>query len=130
MFLLERACKIQIMAQSGGGELVPIDEKFFAQIPAQEAVVTQGLGGRLVWPGCCESWIGWALTSETKCRRISRATDLIRLCANSVQYESRDKRLIEESVKWLDQIYRTEVDNIHCFRPLNLISLREHSTYS
>ncbi len=51
MFLLERACRIQILAQSGGAKLVPIDEKVFAQIPAQEAVVTQGGGGRLIWPG-------------------------------------------------------------------------------
>ena len=51
MFLLERACRIQILAQSGGGKLVPINDKIFAQIPAQEAVVTQGGGGRLVWPG-------------------------------------------------------------------------------
>ena len=51
MFLLERACRIQIMAQSGGAKLVSIDKKVFAQIPAQEAVVTQGGGGRLVWPG-------------------------------------------------------------------------------
>ena len=51
MFLLERACRIQILAQSGGGKLVSIDERVFAQIPAQEAVVTQGGGGRLVWPG-------------------------------------------------------------------------------
>jgi ribulose-5-phosphate 4-epimerase/fuculose-1-phosphate aldolase len=51
MFLLERACRIQILAQSGGGKLVPINENVFAQIPAQEQVVTQGGGGRLVWPG-------------------------------------------------------------------------------
>jgi len=51
MFLLERACRIQIMAQSGGAKLVTINEKIFVQIPAQEAVVTQGGGGRLVWPG-------------------------------------------------------------------------------
>ena len=51
MFLLERACRIQILAQSGGGKLVPINERVFAQIPAQEQVVTQGGGGRLVWPG-------------------------------------------------------------------------------
>jgi ribulose-5-phosphate 4-epimerase/fuculose-1-phosphate aldolase len=52
MFLLERACRIQILAQSGGGKLVSIDdEKIFAQIPTQEQVVTQGSGGRLVWPG-------------------------------------------------------------------------------
>jgi hypothetical protein len=51
MFLLERACRIQILAQSGGVKLVPIDEKIFAQISRQEQVVTQGGGGRLVWPG-------------------------------------------------------------------------------
>jgi hypothetical protein len=39
------------MAQSGGATLVRIDKQIFAQIPAQEAVVTQGGGGRLVWPG-------------------------------------------------------------------------------
>jgi len=37
MFLLERACRIQILAQSGGSKLVPIPEKVFAQIPVQEA---------------------------------------------------------------------------------------------
>ena len=47
MFLLERACRIQILAQSGGVKLVPIDETIFAQIPAQEAVVTQGGGGQI-----------------------------------------------------------------------------------
>jgi ribulose-5-phosphate 4-epimerase/fuculose-1-phosphate aldolase len=51
MFLLERACQIQILAQSGGSKLVPIPEKIFAQNPVQEAVVIQGGGGRLVWPG-------------------------------------------------------------------------------
>src|SRR6187549_2597877 len=51
MFLLERACRIQILAQSGGVKLVPIDARVFAQIPAQEQIVTQGGGGRLVWPG-------------------------------------------------------------------------------
>lgn len=51
MFLLERACRIQILAQSGGSKLVPIPENIFAQNPTQEAVVTEGGGGRLVWPG-------------------------------------------------------------------------------
>jgi len=51
MFLLERACRIQILAQSGGGQLVPISEKILAQIPAQEAVVTKGGRGQLAWPG-------------------------------------------------------------------------------
>ena len=51
MFLLERACRIQILAQSGGGTLIPIPSSILAQIPAQEAVVTKGGPGRLVWPG-------------------------------------------------------------------------------
>ena len=51
MFLLERACRIQILAQSGGRELIRISDGILAQIPAQEAIVTKGGPGRLVWPG-------------------------------------------------------------------------------
>jgi ribulose-5-phosphate 4-epimerase/fuculose-1-phosphate aldolase len=51
MFLLERACRIQILAQSGGKELIRISNDVLAQIPAQEAIVTKGGPGRLVWPG-------------------------------------------------------------------------------
>ena len=51
MFLLERACRIQILAQSGGEKLITIPEEILAQIPAQEIVVTKGGPGRLVWPG-------------------------------------------------------------------------------
>src|SRR5215207_3558894 len=51
MFLLERACRIQMLAQSGGKELIRIPDSILAQIPAQEMVVTKGGPGRLVWPG-------------------------------------------------------------------------------
>jgi ribulose-5-phosphate 4-epimerase/fuculose-1-phosphate aldolase len=51
MFLLERACRIQILAQAGGGELIPISKEILKQIPAQEAVVTKGGRGLLAWPG-------------------------------------------------------------------------------
>jgi ribulose-5-phosphate 4-epimerase/fuculose-1-phosphate aldolase len=51
MFLLERACRIQILAQSGGGKLISIPAAVLAQIPAQEAVVTKGGRGQLAWPG-------------------------------------------------------------------------------
>ena len=51
MFLLERACRIQILAQSGGSKLIPISKEVLAQIPAQEAVVTKGGRGQLAWPG-------------------------------------------------------------------------------
>lgn len=51
MFLLERACRIQILAQSGGSTLIPISDEILSQIPAQQAVVTTGGPGKLVWPG-------------------------------------------------------------------------------
>lgn len=50
MFYLERACKQQVMALSGGRENVLIAPK-----EAQETVLRQvagGLGGALAWPGC------------------------------------------------------------------------------
>jgi ribulose-5-phosphate 4-epimerase/fuculose-1-phosphate aldolase len=59
MFLLERACRIQILAQSGGGKLTPIPDAILAQIPAQEAVVTKGGPGRLVWPGLLRKLDRW-----------------------------------------------------------------------
>lgn len=51
MFVLERACKIQILAQSTGSALVPIPGPILAAINAQREQVTRGLGGQLVWPG-------------------------------------------------------------------------------
>jgi ribulose-5-phosphate 4-epimerase/fuculose-1-phosphate aldolase len=51
MFLLERACKIQILAQSGGVKLVHVADNILEQIPAQVAMVTYGGGGQLIWPG-------------------------------------------------------------------------------
>jgi ribulose-5-phosphate 4-epimerase/fuculose-1-phosphate aldolase len=51
MFLLERACRIQILGQSGGSKLIPIPDQILAGIKAQEEIATKGLGGRLVWPG-------------------------------------------------------------------------------
>jgi ribulose-5-phosphate 4-epimerase/fuculose-1-phosphate aldolase len=51
MFLLERACKIQILAQSGGGKLAPVSDEILTRIPQQVAMVTRAGGGRLAWPG-------------------------------------------------------------------------------
>ncbi|ROH91961.1 class II aldolase/adducin family protein [Stagnimonas aquatica] len=51
MYLFEAACMIQVRAQSGGGELLPIPAPILAGIQAQAAAVTKGLGGALVWPG-------------------------------------------------------------------------------
>ena len=51
MFLLERACKIQILAQSGGGELAPIPREIISRVASQMSAVTMGQGAALTWPG-------------------------------------------------------------------------------
>lgn len=51
MFALERACRIQILAQSGGVPLVQVPAPIVAGIVAQAMEVTRGLGGQLAWPG-------------------------------------------------------------------------------
>jgi ribulose-5-phosphate 4-epimerase/fuculose-1-phosphate aldolase len=51
MFLLERACKIQILAQSGGGELAPIPKEIIGRVASQMSAVTMGQGAALTWPG-------------------------------------------------------------------------------
>ncbi len=51
MYVLETACQIQIMAQSGGRELVRIPQPILDGVQAQAEQVTKGLGGSLVWPG-------------------------------------------------------------------------------
>ena len=51
MFLLERACEIQILAQSGGGELSPIPREIIARVASQMNAVTMGQGAALTWPG-------------------------------------------------------------------------------
>jgi len=51
MFLLERACEIQIMAQSGGGELSPIPKEIIGRVASQMDAVTVGMGAALTWPG-------------------------------------------------------------------------------
>src|SRR5437868_5699048 len=51
MFLLERACEIQILAQSGGGELSMIPEPIVDRVASQLSAVTVGQGAALTWPG-------------------------------------------------------------------------------
>ena len=51
MYILERACKIQILAQSGKGELVPVPDPIQKLVGAQLDAVTVGQGAELVWPG-------------------------------------------------------------------------------
>src|SRR5207302_7928242 len=51
MFLLERACKIQILAQSGGTELAKIQNDIVDRVASQMSAVTVGQGATLTWPG-------------------------------------------------------------------------------
>src|SRR5260370_19050694 len=50
MFLLERACKIQILAQSGG-ELINVPDSILRLVELQVKAVTVGQGAALTWPG-------------------------------------------------------------------------------
>ena len=50
MFVLQRACEIQLMAQSSD-KLVSVPDPILQGIRAQAEQVTKGLGGQLAWPG-------------------------------------------------------------------------------
>ena len=51
MYFFEAACMIQVRAQAGGSELVPIHPQIISTAQAQVKQVTRGAGGGLVWPG-------------------------------------------------------------------------------
>ena len=51
MYNLQRACEVQVLAQAGGSELVPVDPRIVAGVKQNVAMVTKGLGGGLAWPG-------------------------------------------------------------------------------
>jgi ribulose-5-phosphate 4-epimerase/fuculose-1-phosphate aldolase len=51
MYLFESACTIQVRAQAGGAELIPIDPRIIAGATQQAKVVTRSAGGGLAWPG-------------------------------------------------------------------------------
>ncbi len=51
MYTFESACTIQVRAQAGGGELIPIPQTIINGAVEQSRQVTKGLGGRLAWPG-------------------------------------------------------------------------------
>lgn len=51
MFVMQRACEIQLMAQATGKPLTPIPSQILAGIRAQASEVTRAAGGQLAWPG-------------------------------------------------------------------------------
>jgi ribulose-5-phosphate 4-epimerase/fuculose-1-phosphate aldolase len=51
MYILERACRIQILAQSSGEKLLTVSEPILETVAAQLSAVTVGQGAQLAWPG-------------------------------------------------------------------------------
>lgn len=50
LYTFEAACMIQVRAQAGGGELVPIDPRILATAQQQVDTLTAEIGGALAWP--------------------------------------------------------------------------------
>jgi ribulose-5-phosphate 4-epimerase/fuculose-1-phosphate aldolase len=51
MYMLERACRIQILSQAGGGTLLQVPDEILQSVAAQLGAVTVGQGAQLTWPG-------------------------------------------------------------------------------
>ena len=51
MYILENACRIQLLAQSGGRTLLPVPEPIIDTVASQLNAVTVGQGAQLAWPG-------------------------------------------------------------------------------
>lgn len=51
MYILQRACEVQIQAMSSGQPLIPIPDTILSTIQQQAKQVTKGMGGQLAWPG-------------------------------------------------------------------------------
>jgi ribulose-5-phosphate 4-epimerase/fuculose-1-phosphate aldolase len=50
MYTFENACRIQVAAQAGGGELIPISREIISSAAEASRVQTGGKGGAFVWP--------------------------------------------------------------------------------
>jgi len=51
MYIFETACKIQLLAQSGGCKLIEVDPRIIAGARQQFKQVTRGLGASIAWDG-------------------------------------------------------------------------------
>jgi len=51
IFVLERACRMQILAQSGGVPLVQVPASILGGVKEMAEKATRGLGGQIAWPG-------------------------------------------------------------------------------
>jgi ribulose-5-phosphate 4-epimerase/fuculose-1-phosphate aldolase len=51
MYVLQKACEVQVRAQAGGGELVAVAKPILDGIRAAAKVVLRQSGGMMAWPG-------------------------------------------------------------------------------
>ena len=51
MYILQKACEVQVRAQAGGAELVQVAKPILDGMRASAKEVLRGAGGMLVWPG-------------------------------------------------------------------------------
>src|ERR1700686_2968878 len=51
MYILQKACEVQILAQAGGGELIPVPQPIVDGIRQASKVVLRQAGGMIAWPG-------------------------------------------------------------------------------
>jgi len=51
MYILQRSCEVQVTAQAGGKQLIPIPQPILDGIQAMSKTVTRGAGATLAWPG-------------------------------------------------------------------------------
>ena len=51
MYILQKACEVQVRAQAGGGELIPIAKPILEGIRKASKEVTRQAGGMIAWPG-------------------------------------------------------------------------------
>ena len=50
MYIFQKTCEIQLRAQGGGGELIPVDPRIIQGAQMQAKKVTRGSGNSLAWP--------------------------------------------------------------------------------
>jgi ribulose-5-phosphate 4-epimerase/fuculose-1-phosphate aldolase len=50
-YILQKACEVQIRAQAGGGELIPIAQPIVDGVRQASKVVLRQAGGMIAWPG-------------------------------------------------------------------------------
>jgi ribulose-5-phosphate 4-epimerase/fuculose-1-phosphate aldolase len=51
MYILQKACEVQVLAQAGGGELVAIPQPIVEGIKQAAKIVLRQSGGMIAWPG-------------------------------------------------------------------------------